>query len=71
MSSFFKISDLMPGDEVEIPAKRIQSLPLPSTMPLTDDGRFLLVYLRPNSRSAWSMRRRASWWANFRRPAAG
>lgn len=42
--TFFKTSDLMPGDEVEIPAKRIQSLPLPSTMPLTDDGRFLLVY---------------------------
>lgn len=42
--TWFALKDLMPGPEVVIPPKRIQSLPLLSSIPLTDDGRFMLIY---------------------------
>lgn len=42
--TFYSAKTLEPGQEVEIPTKRLQSLPLLSAMPLTDDGRFSLIY---------------------------
>lgn len=42
--TWFSLRDLQPATEVEIPAKRLQALPLLSAMPLSDDGRFLLIY---------------------------
>ena len=42
--TWFPLKDLIPGAEVVIPPKRIQALPLLSGMPLTDDGRFMLLY---------------------------
>ncbi|ABP64677.1 methylamine dehydrogenase heavy subunit (plasmid) [Novosphingobium aromaticivorans DSM 12444] len=42
--TWFALKDLMPGAEVVIPPKRMQSLPLLSAIPLTDDGRFMLIY---------------------------
>lgn len=42
--TWFALKDLNPGEEVVIPPKRVQSLPLLSSIPLTDDGRFMLIY---------------------------
>ncbi|MBB3861299.1 methylamine dehydrogenase heavy chain [Novosphingobium hassiacum] len=42
--TWFGLKDLMPGAEVVIPPKRVQALPLLSSIPLTDDGRFMLIY---------------------------
>ncbi|MBF9149602.1 amine dehydrogenase large subunit [Novosphingobium jiangmenense] len=42
--TWFALKDLMPGPEVVIPPKRMQALPLLSSIPLTDDGRFMLIF---------------------------
>lgn len=42
--TFYAIRDLKPGGEVEIPPKRLQSLPFVAAAPATGDGRFSLVY---------------------------
>ncbi|WP_157218031.1 amine dehydrogenase large subunit [Flavisphingomonas formosensis] len=42
--TFYDAKTLAPGEEVVIPPKRFQSLPFLSAMPLTDDGRFALIY---------------------------
>jgi len=42
--TFYAIHDLAPGAEVSIPPKRIQTIPFPDAEPLTDDGRFSLIY---------------------------
>lgn len=42
--TWFALKDLMPGPEVVIPPKRVQALPLLSSIPLSDDGRFMLIY---------------------------
>lgn len=42
--TWFALKDLIPGAEVVIPPKRVQALPLLSSIPLSDDGRFMLIY---------------------------
>lgn len=42
--TFYDASTLKPGKEVIIPPKRMAALPFLSAMPLSDDGRFSLIY---------------------------
>lgn len=42
--TFYDASTLAPGEDIEIPAKRFVAIPFLSSSPVTDDGRFSLVY---------------------------
>ncbi len=42
--TFYDASTLQPGKEVIIPPKKMTALPFLSAMPLSDDGRFSLIY---------------------------
>ena len=42
--TFYDTRTLKPGDEVEIPAKRLLSIAFLAAMPVSDDGRFSLIY---------------------------
>ena len=42
--TFYDVATLEPGAEVVIPPKRFMSLPFLSSMPITDDGRFSIIY---------------------------
>ncbi|MBG6120445.1 methylamine dehydrogenase heavy chain [Sphingobium sp. JAI105] len=42
--TFYDMKDLAPGEEVVIPPKRFEGIAFLSAMPLTDDGRFSLIY---------------------------
>ena len=42
--TFYDTKTLKPGEEVEIPAKRLLSMAFLAAMPVSDDGRFSLVY---------------------------
>ena len=42
--TFYDASTLKPGEEIEIPAKRMLSIAFQAAMPVSDDGRFSLIY---------------------------
>jgi methylamine dehydrogenase heavy chain len=42
--TFYDTRTLKPGEEVEIPAKRMASVAFLAAMPVSDDGRFSLIY---------------------------